>query len=253
VPSGGEIHEVAFEKHNHHHGHMDLGADDDAHARAHAEDIRRRFAGRQVTIGQIVLFGLTGGLIPCPAAITVLLLCIQLKQFSLGFAPVVCFSVGFALTMVWAGVLIALGVKHVASRWSGFSSFARRAPYASAALVVLYMGWLGWRASTTIPRRNRPGSFSRLVPRESGLDGLDRPTGPRRESPSPSNGRCIGGWGRDGRGCPLGAGRASLQARRASQRTHRAAIAKSRMAGFWQCLAPSPFGRSTGALRPQSR
>ncbi len=81
-PSGGEVHEVTFEERDHDHEHMNLGDEDDAHARAHAEDIRRRFAGRQVTTGQIVLFGLTGGLIPCPAAITVLLLCIQLKQFS---------------------------------------------------------------------------------------------------------------------------------------------------------------------------
>ncbi len=143
---GAETHEVAFEEQDHDHGHMNLGDEDDAHARAHAEDIRRRFAGRQVTTGQIVLFGLTGGLIPCPAAITVLLLCIQLKQFSLGFALVVCFSIGLAVTMVSAGVLAALSVKHVASRWSGFGAFARRAPYASAALIVLvglYTGWLG--------------------------------------------------------------------------------------------------------------
>ncbi len=146
-PTGDEIHEVAFEEHGHDHGHMNLGDEDDAHARAHAEDIRRRFQGRTVTTGQIVLFGLTGGLIPCPAAITVLLLCIQLKQFSLGFALVVCFSIGLALTMVSAGVLAALSVKHVASRWSGFGGFARKAPYASAALIVLvglYTGWLGW-------------------------------------------------------------------------------------------------------------
>jgi len=100
-----------------------------------------------VTTGQIVLFGLSGGLIPCPAAITVLLLCIQLKQFSRGFALVICFSIGLALTMVSDGVIAALGVKHVASRWSGFGGFARWAPYASAALIVLvglYTGWLGW-------------------------------------------------------------------------------------------------------------
>ncbi|MGV7030519.1 nickel/cobalt efflux transporter [Methylobacterium symbioticum] len=143
--AGPEMYEVAFEEQD----HSNLGDEDDAHARAHADDIRRRFAGRTVTTGQIVLFGLTGGLIPCPAAITVLLLCIQLKQFSLGFALVVCFSVGLALTMVSAGVLAALGVRHIATRWSGFSSFARKAPYASAALIVLvglYTGWLGWQS-----------------------------------------------------------------------------------------------------------
>lgn len=148
-PAGPEAHEVAFKEHEHdHHGHMNLGDEDDAHARAHAEDIRRRFQGRAVTTSQIVLFGLTGGLIPCPAAITVLLLCIQLKQVSLGFALVVCFGLGLAATMVSAGVLAALSVKHLASRWSGFGSFARQAPYASAVLIVLvglYTGWLGWQ------------------------------------------------------------------------------------------------------------
>src|SRR5215469_1080938 len=116
--------EVAFMEHDH--PHMDLGDEDDAHARAHAADIRKRFAGRTVTTAQIVLFGLTGGLIPCPAAITVLLLCLQLKQFSLGFA----------LTMVSAGVLAALSLRHVERHWGGFSRFAHRAPYVSAALIV---------------------------------------------------------------------------------------------------------------------
>ena len=144
-PAGPEVHVIPFEEHDH--GRQNLGDEDGAHARAHAEDIRRRFKGRTVTTGRIVLFGLTGGLIPCPAAITILLLCIQLEQFSLGFALVACFSVGLALTMISAGVIAALSVRHVASRWSGFGAFARRAPYASAALIALvglYTGWLGW-------------------------------------------------------------------------------------------------------------
>jgi nickel/cobalt exporter len=143
-----ESHMVVFEEHDHDHAHMNVGEEDDAHARAHAEDIRRRFAGRNVTTGQIVVFGLTGGLIPCPAAITVLLLCIQLKQLSLGVVLVLCFSIGLALTMVSAGVLAALSVKHMASRWSGFGAFARRAPYASGVLIILvglFMGYEGWR------------------------------------------------------------------------------------------------------------
>lgn len=144
VALDGAAAELVFEEHDH--AHMDLGEEDDAHARAHAADIRKRFAGRSVTTGQIILFGLTGGLIPCPAAITVLLLCIQLKQFSLGFALVLCFGIGLAITMVSAGVLAALSLRHVERHWSGFSRFAHRAPYVSAALIVvvgLYTGWIG--------------------------------------------------------------------------------------------------------------
>ena len=47
-------------------------------------DIEKRFAGRTVTTSQIVLFGITGGLMPCPAAFTVLLVCLQLKRATLG-------------------------------------------------------------------------------------------------------------------------------------------------------------------------
>ncbi|WP_431014896.1 nickel/cobalt efflux transporter [Bradyrhizobium pachyrhizi] len=144
VALAGNTAEVLFEEHNH--NHMDLGDEDDAHARAHAVDIRKRFAGRTVTTAQIVLFGLTGGLVPCPAAITVLLLCIQLKQFTLGFVLVLCFGIGLAITMVSAGVLAAFSLRQVERHWSGFSRFAHRAPYVSAALIVLvglYTGWTG--------------------------------------------------------------------------------------------------------------
>jgi len=129
---------------------LDLSAPgyQDAHELAHANDIRRRFANRHVTTGQIIVFGLTGGLIPCPASITVLLLCLQLKKITLGAALVLCFSIGLAMTMVASGALAALSVKHVSKRWSGFGDFARKAPYLSGILIVLvglYVGWQGLR------------------------------------------------------------------------------------------------------------
>jgi nickel/cobalt exporter len=121
----------------------------DPHELAHANDIRRRFANRRVTTGQIVTFGLIGGLIPCPAAITVLLLCLQLRKLALGVTLVLCFSVGLALTMVASGALAALGVQHASRRFSGFGTLAVRAPYVSGALILgvgLYLGYQGLRA-----------------------------------------------------------------------------------------------------------
>ncbi len=149
--------DVEFVEHDHDHHHaikdyegLDLSAPgyQDAHELAHANDIRRRFANRHVTTGQIIVFGLTGGLIPCPASITVLLLCLQLKKITLGAALVLCFSIGLAMTMVASGALAALSVKHVSKRWSGFGDFARKAPYLSGILIVLvglYVGWQGLR------------------------------------------------------------------------------------------------------------
>lgn len=140
--------------HDHHHDHCDLAgltegskAYQDAHERAHASDIQRRFHDKEVTNGQILLFGLTGGLIPCPAAITVLLICIQLKAFTLGATMVLCFSLGLAITLVTVGVGAAVSVHQVAKRWSGFNALARKAPYFSSlliGLVGLYMGIHGY-------------------------------------------------------------------------------------------------------------
>lgn len=129
-------------EHEHHHGHDHhhdrVEADwQDAHQRAHAEEINRRFKGQEVTTGQIVVFGLTGGLIPCPASITILLICLQLKHVALGATLVLSFSVGLALTLVASGAIAAIGLKQVSKRWSGFGELSRKAPWFSGALIIL--------------------------------------------------------------------------------------------------------------------
>lgn len=131
--------------HDHdHHGHIHpegatSKAYQDAHERAHAADIQRRFDGQTVTNGQILLFGLTGGLIPCPAAITVLLICIQLKAFTLGATMVLSFSLGLALTLVTVGVGAAISVQQAAKRWSGFDACP------AGALFFEHSDWSGRR------------------------------------------------------------------------------------------------------------
>ncbi|SXC97923.1 nickel/cobalt efflux protein RcnA [Klebsiella quasipneumoniae] len=130
------------EHHDHHHSHSPgapLVAEEwqDAHQRAHAQEINRRFDGRQVTTGQIVMFGLTGGLIPCPASITVLLICLQLKKFSLGATLVLGFSVGLALTLVASGAIAALSMKHATRRWAWLNDISRKAPWISGLLIIV--------------------------------------------------------------------------------------------------------------------
>ena len=131
-----------------HHSHMDTSSSayQDSHEKAHAEDIQQRFANKHVTTGQIIIFGLTGGLIPCPASITVLLLCLQLKKIALGATLVLSFSIGLALTLIASGTLAALSVKHVSKHWNGFGEYARKAPYVSGVLIMLvgcYVGYHG--------------------------------------------------------------------------------------------------------------
>ncbi|HAE77179.1 nickel/cobalt efflux transporter RcnA [Morganella morganii] len=138
-------HDHGHHDHDHHHHHDDEYQD--AHARAHAHEIKTRFTGGKATNSQVLLFGLTGGLIPCPAAITVLLICLQLKAFTLGATMVLSFSIGLALTLVTVGVVTAVGLRQVSRRWQGLSDIAQKAPYFSAALIALvglYMGIHGY-------------------------------------------------------------------------------------------------------------
>ena len=147
--------DVEFVENEHHH-HAVAGGEEldistpgyqDPHELAHAHDIRRRFSNREVTTGQIILFGLTGGLIPCPASITVLLLCLQLKRVALGATLVLCFSIGLALTMVASGTLAALSMRHVSKHWSGFGEFARRAPYFSGSVILLVGMYIAYQGA----------------------------------------------------------------------------------------------------------
>ncbi|MES2678008.1 MAG: nickel/cobalt efflux transporter [Pseudomonadota bacterium] len=135
---------------NHHHDDHNHELEyQDAHQISHAQDISRRFSSGNVSSGQIILFGLTGGLIPCPASITVLLLCLQLKKIALGSILVLSFSVGLALTMIIAGVVAALSVNQLSKRWLGFGKIARRAPYFSSVLIILiglYVAYNGFMA-----------------------------------------------------------------------------------------------------------
>jgi ABC-type nickel/cobalt efflux system permease component RcnA len=109
----------------------------DAHERAHADEVQKQLMNKEITTGQIILFGLTGGLLPCPSAFAVLLLCLQLKKVALGFALVLGFSLGLAITLVSVGIIAAISVKHATQRFKRFGEFARNAPYVSSIVLIL--------------------------------------------------------------------------------------------------------------------
>ena len=153
----GHAHSHDDHGHSHHHHNHDIGDDllggdgtyQDAHERAHAEDIKRRFVEQKVTTGQIAMFGLTGGLVPCPASVTIMMICLHLKQYSLGAVMVASFSLGLAISLVSVGVIAAWGARHVGKRLGNgrFGELARKMPYFSSALMGLVgvlMGMQAW-------------------------------------------------------------------------------------------------------------
>jgi len=115
------------------------------------------------------MFGLTGGLLPCPSAFAVLLICLQLKQFTLGFALVLAFSLGLAITLVTVGSVAAFSVHHASKHFKGFGQFVRKLPYVSSGvmacigLLISIQGPSTCRIRGTVPLKRVLSVFEPLV------------------------------------------------------------------------------------------
>lgn len=122
---------------DHSHHHSDQHLEDDEHARQHAATLpeyARR--GERPTPMQVVAFGAAGGMIPCPASVTVMLLALSVGQVGLGLFTVFGFSLGLAITLVGIGLLIVAGLNRLGGT-RRFSWFSRHAPVISAGVVIL--------------------------------------------------------------------------------------------------------------------
>jgi len=126
-------------KAHHHHHHEDENHDDmsdDEHAKAHAVDMPEYAKrGERPTIGQILAFGAAGGMIPCPASITVMLLALSIGKFGSGLLAVAGFSLGLALALVGIGLIVVAGISQL--QGSGkFHRVSKNAPIISACVVI---------------------------------------------------------------------------------------------------------------------
>ena len=117
----------------HDHSHMD----DVAHAQAHAATLPDYVkTGERPSLGQIIGFGAAGGMIPCPASITVMLLALSTGRTGLGVFTVLGFSLGLALALVGVGVLIVTGLSKL-SETGRLTWLSSKAPVISASLVIV--------------------------------------------------------------------------------------------------------------------
>jgi nickel/cobalt exporter len=120
--------------HDHGHEHHDHGTllhdHGDGHVHSHVPE-------GEISMGSLMALGASGGLVPCPSALVLLLSAIALGRTGLGLGLLVAFSLGLAGVLMAIG-LIVLYAKHLlpdsekASRHAAF----RLIPVASAAVIV---------------------------------------------------------------------------------------------------------------------
>ncbi len=88
--------------------------------------------------GSLIAVGISGGLLPCPSALVVLLAAISLHRVAFGMLLIVAFSAGLALSITGIG-LVAVFAKQIFKRASFEGRLVRLLPAASA-LVILAAG-----------------------------------------------------------------------------------------------------------------
>ncbi len=152
-------------EHAHDHDHTHEHSDDHDHAHEHVHDHDHGHdpvvphthgpfgkphthvpaAGSKVTMGSLLALGITGGIIPCPTALVVLLAAIAYHRVALGLAWILSFSLGLAAVLTGLGLLVVYG-RGLLSRFDrtrfrfGVGLMARL-PMASAVMVAV-LGFL---------------------------------------------------------------------------------------------------------------
>jgi ABC-type nickel/cobalt efflux system permease component RcnA len=110
------------------------------HRRGYAHDHGHPHHEHDAPSGRsIVAVGITGGLLPCPSALVVLLAAISLHRVAFGMLLIVAFSAGLALSITGIG-LVAVFAKQIFKRASFEGRLVRLLPAASA-LVILAAGF----------------------------------------------------------------------------------------------------------------
>jgi ABC-type nickel/cobalt efflux system permease component RcnA len=109
---------------------------------AHHHHHPDRPAAARVRWSELLLLGLSGGMVPCPSAAVVLLSAIYLGRIGLGLLLIAAFSLGLAASLVIIGVLVVRG-RHLLERLAGGPRSRRLAaalPLLSALLITTLGG-----------------------------------------------------------------------------------------------------------------
>jgi len=120
--------------HNHTHDHShDHGHDHGPHGHSHMPP---GADGQPVTWRGLLALGISGGLLPCPSALVVLLSAIALHRVALGMLLIVAFSIGLAGVLTGIGLLLVYA-RRLFDHFPTDGRLLRALPVASAAIVTL--------------------------------------------------------------------------------------------------------------------
>ena len=98
-----------------------------------------------ITWRSLIALGISGGLVPCPDAIAILLVAIAINRIFLGLALIVFFSLGLAVVLIVIGLLM-VNSRRLFDRISFLDKLAPVMPIVSAVIVLALGFGLTWGA-----------------------------------------------------------------------------------------------------------
>jgi ABC-type nickel/cobalt efflux system permease component RcnA len=107
-----------------------------AHDHDHHDHDHDHDHDHEITGGSLLAVGVSGGLLPCPSALVVLLAAISLHRLAFGLVLIVAFSTGLALSITGLGLVAVLAKRTFAGR-SLDGLLIRSLPAVSAAVILV--------------------------------------------------------------------------------------------------------------------
>jgi len=149
LSGGGHTHSHLFGKghhdhghthHEHHHDHFHDNDHDHHHDHSHSHD-HSHAPQKQVTEAppgkwDLLVLGISGGLVPCPAAIATLLAAIAAGRIAEGLTMAIFFSIGLGLVMMTIGLVLSQAGR-LARRFESNPDFSRRMGIFSATIITI--------------------------------------------------------------------------------------------------------------------
>lgn len=129
--------------HDHAHSHGFLIHDHgDGHTHSHAPP---GADGQPVTWRTLLVLGVSGGLLPCPSALVLMLGAIALERVAFGLVLILIFSIGLASVLTAIGVALVYA-RHLFDHLPEGGRWVRVLPVASAALITVVGIGIAWQA-----------------------------------------------------------------------------------------------------------
>ena len=119
---------------------------------------------RGVSLRELCLLGITGGIVPCPAALVVLLSAFSLHRIGFGLFLITAFSVGLAAVLVIVGLTMVYTKRFMAARVRAEGSIVRYLPLLSSAFMVMLGVGIAVSAFASAPIGQSLLSKDKLLP-----------------------------------------------------------------------------------------